>query len=123
MIRNILLTLTIICAVAMLTSCAKPSPDDIAAKIEHQEELSSSDYDVMLDYLQQATDAMIPRLKATRTVADMEIVENEIQKEFPMTDIFNTALLLDFPKLSASQTERMAAMRSSAQEAVSGKKF
>lgn len=120
--RHILLTI-ILSVMASLISCGTPSTDDVAKKIESNAELSSTDYDVMLDYLQEATDAMVPRLKATRSVGDMEFVENDINKQYPLTDAFNTALLRDFPKLSGTQTQRMASMRTEAQEAVAGKKF
>ena len=123
MFRKILLLFLILGTAAIVVGCLSATPDEVAEKIAADSSLNSSDYDVMLDYLQTATDAMIPRLKATRSVGDMEFVEADIQKQYPLVDAFNTALLRDFPNLSAEQTQRMASMRTQAQEAVSGKKF
>lgn len=123
MFRRLTLLSIIVCAAITLHSCGTPTPDDVAEKIERNASLNTSDYDVMLDYLQEATDAMVPRLKATRSVGDMEFVEADISKLYPLADEFNTALLRDFPNLTGSQTERIASMRRQAQEAVGSKKY
>lgn len=98
-------------------SCSGHDVADVATKIDEGKSLDNSDYDLMLDYLEEATEASLPRLKETRTMGDIERIEAEMSERYPYAAQFSTALLHDYPRLSSSQTERMSAIRDQAREA------
>ncbi len=98
-------------------SCSSNDIAGVATKIDEGKSLDSGDYDLMLDYLEEATEASLPRLKETRTMGDIERIEAEMSERYPYATRFSTALLHDYPHLSSSQAERMSSIRDQAREA------
>ena len=119
MSRIFILTALSVMSAIFLFSCSSPSPDAIAEKIERNEKLNADDYDAMLDYLSEATECLVPRLKEARTVEDMETIDADNNKRFPHTDLFGATLLHDYPHLSQQQALRLADIRTEAQKALS----
>lgn len=100
-----------------LTSCGEPDYSRIADKIKEGKELSSGDRDDMLRYLRNATEAELPQLRQARTFEDVEQIDKYSRVEYPYIDLFSTALLRDYPSLSAEQTEEFSDIRRLAQDA------
>lgn len=106
---------------AVSAGCSRPSADDVAAKIESREQLGEGDYDAMLSYLEEATQSQLPEIRNAQTWDDLQKIDAESQRRYPYADMFATALLHDYPKLTAKQTERMAEMRRDTRDASSRK--
>lgn len=108
-----------LCFALTFISCGSSSPDAVAKKIEAGQPLTEDDYDVMLGYLAEATDRLVPRLKEARTVEDMEAVDADNRRQFPHTDLFGATLLHDYPRLTAKQSQRLTELRDNARKALS----
>ncbi|MDE6100274.1 MAG: hypothetical protein K2G01_04450 [Paramuribaculum sp.] len=109
--------ITALSTATVILSCSGDGVTEIADKIENGKPLDSNDYDQMLDYLETATEASVPRLKEALTTGDVERIESEMSEEYPYAGPFGTALLHDYPELSASQIDRMSSIRQKAREA------
>ena len=102
-------------------SCSGPSCDDIASRVSEGKELDSDDYDAMIQYLYKATESQIPQLREARTMDDITRIDKQTERDFPYSDMFITALLHDYDRLSKQQTERIAELRDMAREAYPNK--
>lgn len=100
-----------------LTSCGEADYTEIADKIKEGKELSSADRNAMLRYLRSATEAELPQLRQARTYEDVERIDKYSRVEYPYLDLFSSALLRDYPSLSAGQTKEFADIRQLAQDA------
>ncbi|MCM1400488.1 MAG: hypothetical protein NC189_00575 [Bacteroides sp.] len=97
-------------------SCGGNSCDDVAAKIAANKELSSSDYDVIIDYLDQSIGESLPKLREARTYGDLDRIETEMEEKYPHSNPFYNAILHDWNKLSESQRNKFKQLKDKAKE-------
>lgn len=87
-----------------LTGCGDTDYDSLARKVEANQDLSASDYDDMIAYMSMSTEWCLPHLREARTIEDVERIDEQLLDKYPYTDIFSSALLRNWNKLSPSQT-------------------
>lgn len=90
-----------------VASCGGSPSAAVALKISNGEQLDGSDYDVMIGYVGEATEVLVPRLREAKTFEDVEALDADIMKEFPHLDDFNSALLRAYPDLTDKQKENL----------------
>lgn len=116
-LRHIISLFAGIALLCSMTACGEPDYDRLASKINEGKELSSGDRDDMLQYLRTATETQLPQLQQARTYDDVERIDETSRKQYPYVDLFSSALLRDYPSLSADQTQEFSDIRQMAQDA------
>lgn len=106
-----------ISAVFALSSCGKPDYGEITQKMEQGRQLDSGDYDAMIDYVRDAAQMQIPKLREAATFDDVQRIDEEMKRTYPLTDLFVTALFHDYTLMDEEQREALDDIRKSTQEA------
>lgn len=92
-------------------SCGGNDFAETAAKVQNNDQLSDRDYQIMIEYIGEAYQYALPKIKEAQTFEDLANIDDELLEKYEYTDLFNTALLHDYPMLSASQKEKMESLQ------------
>lgn len=105
--KKIIFALASILMLTVSACSSKADPAAIHEKIEKGQDLSQSDYSVIIDYVIEANEAVVKAIQNAKTVEDMTKFQKQYYIKYPYLTAYQAVLSNDEDKLDKENLKKL----------------